>query len=103
MSDILHPLIYEDDTIQIYLETHPHYGFIIHMYSLKWSLSVAKHYYKVLANLLDALKAHGVESLYAMSGDEKLTKFASMYGFNSTGTYLKDTKGIERVVMKCDL
>lgn len=103
MSEILHPLVYEDDTIQLYLETHPYYGCIVHMYSLKWSLSVAKHYYVVLANLLDALRQQGVEELYAMSNNAKLTKFSEMYGFQSTGTYIKDTKGTERLVMRCEL
>lgn len=103
MSDILHPLVYEDDTIQLYLETHPFYGVIVHMYSLKWSLSVAKHYYDVLADLLEALKARGVNKVYAMSADEKLTRFAEMYGFQSTGTYVRDTQGVERLVMVCEV
>lgn len=103
MSDPIHPLIHEDETIKLYLETHPYYGVIVHMYSLDWSPSVAKHYYMVLANLKMALKSHGVEHLYAMSDNEKLTKFASMYGFEDTGTRTMDTKGIERKVMKCEL
>lgn len=103
MSEILHPLVYEDDTVQVFIEKHPHYGAIIHVYSLKWSKGVLNHYFEVLVDLQQALTDVGVTKLHAMIKDEKLFRFASLFGFVSTGEYIKDSEGVERLVMKCEL
>lgn len=103
MSDILHEVVYEDETGVLYLEYHPYYGAIIHCIVKQWSKETSKHFLSVWVEFLNSLEDKGYKKLYAMTGDKKLRKFAVMYGFETTDTYVTDNKGTEREVMVCHL
>lgn len=103
MSDSLHPLIYSDDVVEVYLETHPHYGLFIHWISKKWSKSFYKHHLEVFLELCDQLKDKGFSCIHAaiLVDDIKLQKFSEMFGFSYTGESVRDQYKNERGIYKC--
>lgn len=103
MSEILHLTVYKDENIELFLERHPHYGLIIHCYVYKWGKKQAKDFYTLWVVVLAEFGIFGFEKVYAAirPDDEKLIKFASMYGFTYTGEYVTDSKGDQRVMYQC--
>jgi len=105
MSDIKHPTIYKDEDIELFLETHPYWKLLIHCYVAKWNRTNYFKFIHLWLELSEQLKNKGFEYIYAavLRSDEKLKKFAEMFGFKTTGTFLKDNEKNEREVFKCSL
>lgn len=101
LSKILHPTIYKDDTGELFLELTPDNMPIIHCYIYKWTKSSYKHQKLVWESVITALKNKGYETIYAAAKDEKLIKFAKMFGFEPTETYIIDTEQDTRRLLKC--
>lgn len=93
-------LAYKDEAGSLYLEYHPYYGVLIHCEIYQWSRKTIRHFYEVWEEFLNELSEKGYDKLYALVGDKKLRKFATMYGFESTGTFLH-AEGKDREVMVC--
>jgi len=103
MSKILHPTIYKDDNLELFLETHPHWGVLIHCYVYSWSRCKYEEFLHIWDEVLEQLCSRGYENIYAavLREDRRLKKFSTMFGFTSTGTYLRDTDNNEREVFIC--
>lgn len=96
---INHKCIYSDDTGKLWLEVYNGLPFI-HCHSYKWSKDKYKHYLEVWSELLIELKDKRIPYLYSAikENDDKLVKFASMFGMERTEKYITDSKGEARTV-----
>lgn len=103
MSDILHPTIYKDETGELFLEITPDGFPFIHCYIYKWTKEAYKHQKMVWGMVMKSLEKHGFKTIYAASLDEKLERFAKMFGFELTEDYRLDTRGDTRRVLKCSI
>lgn len=103
MSDIVHPVIYKDDDVELFLETHPYWKLLIHCYVTNWSKSKYEDFVLIWTEFLDQIDKKGFDKIHAAIRpcDDRLRKFASMFGFKPTGVYLKDNRGDERLVFEC--
>ena len=102
MSKILHPSIYKDDDVELFLETHPHWKLLIHCHVHKWNKTKYYEFLGIWEALMEALKGKGYEHIHAaiLTDDNRLQKFASMFGFEDTGVVLHDREE-HRGVYKC--
>lgn len=101
LSDIHHPSIYKDETGEVFLEINPYGIPVIHCYIYKWSKESYKHQKEVFASIMKALKNKGYDVIYAPAIDEKLIRFAKMFGFELTDEEAPLSDGRIRRVMKC--
>lgn len=104
MSEILHPVIYEDDKAVVFLETHKHWGLFVHCYVRKWSLSNLRQFQRQWDEFLDEVAGLGFENVHIALkvGDDKIRAFASHFGFITTGVRISDSKGDTREVYRCN-
>lgn len=106
MSDkILHPTIYKDENVELFLEIYSKdgWGLFLHCYVYNCSREIFKDFHNIWDSVLDNLIVHGYDKINACipTGDIKLIRFASTFGFSPTGTYLVDSEGIEREIYTC--
>lgn len=99
-----HPKVYDDETVEVYLEIFQDQPFI-HVISKEWDKSTVKHYTEVFVELCDQLAERGYSFLFAaiLPEDEKLKKFSSMFGFEETENTLLDDQGNMRIIYKCGI
>ncbi len=99
-----HPKIYEDETLELYLEIFQDQPFI-HAISKEWNKSVVKHYTEVFVELCDQLAARGYTHIFSaiLPEDDKLKKFSSMFGFVETENTILDDQGRMRIIYKCGI
>ena len=74
---ILHPCIFKDADAEVYIEDS-NVGLMMHCYVHNWSTGTYKKLLDVLGAILEC-----TNTLYAHSDNDKLTKFASLFGFES--------------------
>jgi len=98
-DNIVHDTVYEDDTVVIYLEYHKDFPVVFHCTAKRWSKSVCLHFYSVWSRLRKVLIRKGYEEVYAGVDNKLLKKFATMYGFQTTGTSVLDSEGKIRELM----
>ena len=100
-----HKLIYKDKNLSLYLEEYHKdgWGVFIHCTVTNWSKDIFREFQAVWDSVLDDLLIQGYESIGAciLLDDIKLYRFASLFGFQSTGTRVLDNKGQEREIFKC--
>ena len=103
MSKILHPTIYKDDSIELFLETDKYWGVFMHCYVYKWSRSTLREFRVLWDEVLDQLETKGLSTVHVAIKlhDHKLERFTALFGFSSTGVILKDNKGDERMIYQC--
>ena len=94
----LHPCVYKDESLEIYLEETDVGLWFIHCYSRKWNMKAYKHYLNVFAELMYQLGEKGITNIYAAIDNPKLEKFASMFGFIEDNWSVVDSTGKEREV-----
>ena len=83
-DSIPHDLVYEDEDVSVYIEDST-IGWMIHVYTRNWSKGI----YLKLINLLVILSEKSPRNeIYCLSNNSKLTKFATMFGFESVDTVL---------------
>lgn len=102
MSDIIHPTVYKDDDVEVFIETHPHWEILIHCYVYKWNKTKYHRFLEIWSTLMEELNLMGYEKIHAaiLVEDRRLQKFAAMFGFENTGVVLQD-KEEYRSVYKC--
>lgn len=103
MPKILHPKVYEDDNIQIYLEVGPENKLFAHCNVTRWTPSIYKEFLQIWINLLDSLRSRGFDKIYTGVDNEKLLKFVGMFGFVGTNYVYLDTRGTVRQVFECSI
>ena len=81
--DAKHPCIYDDDNVTLYLEMCGDKPFI-HCTVHEWSHNMLKTFKQEWVNVLEAFKEKGYKDIYAPDMDKKVTKFAKMFGFETT-------------------
>lgn len=106
MSDkILHPTIYKDENIEIFLEIYDKegWGLFAHCYVTNWSKELFKDFQEIWDSILDNLLLRGYDKIhvYIPTSDMKIIRFVSLFGFQPIGTFLKDSEGIEREIYTC--
>ena len=74
--------LYEDDVVDFVLEVHEELPFL-HCTVKQWSKENYKHILEVFVDLMDALKAQGIDYLFTWSPDANSAKFARMFGFKT--------------------
>ena len=84
-----HPAVYGDEDVEVYIEDSA-IGWVIHCYVHNWSKGV---YIKLVDLLLDIQEHAPRNEVYAFSFDDKLTKFAEMFGFYSIDTVTDGASG----------
>ena len=77
LGNITYPCVFKDSDAEVYLEDHV-IGIMLHCYVHNWNLGVYK---KLLDTLTDIMSC--TDELFAHSNNDRLTKFASMFGFES--------------------
>ena len=87
-DEIQYPCVYEDGDFSLYIEDNT-IGWILHGYVYNWKPSTYK---KILSCILDVLDEAPHSSLFVISDNDKLTKFASMFGMEVIDTFM-DSKG----------
>lgn len=99
-----HPKVYDDETVEVYLEIFQDQPFI-HVISKEWSKEAVTHYTDVFVELCDQLAERGYTKLFAaiLPEDKKLQKFSSMFGFEETENTLLDNQGRTRIIYKCGI
>ena len=83
-----HPYIYQDTDFEFSVEDTT-IGWVIHCNVFVWNKSV---YIKMLHGLAEVVAHAPHGSVYAVAKDEKLIKFASMFGMESIDT-IRDSEG----------
>ena len=106
MSDkILHPTIYKDENVELFLEIYDKdgWGLFIHCYVYNWSREIFRDFQDIWDSVLDQALLQGYDKINAciQTDNIKLLRFASFFGFAPTGTYILDSKGIEREIYTC--
>lgn len=86
-ESIIHPCVYKDDSIAVYIE-NASFGWCIHCYVTEWSKEM---FWKFLGIFKDIKAAAPDNSIYAVSKNSQLTKFAKMFGFMSLDTLYDET------------
>ena len=81
--DSKHPCIYDDDNVTLYLEMCEHRPFI-HCTVHKWTHGTLKEFKVIWDSMITAFTNKGYEEIYASDMDDKVTKFAKMFGFKET-------------------
>lgn len=100
---ILHPLVYKDSSLELYLEKTEDDLLFIHAYANKWSREIYDEFLGVWIELLEELKKRGYNEIYAAVKDNKLRKFAAMFGFVESSITIVDSAGDYRQVMICSM
>ena len=101
MSDIKHPTIYKDETLELFLEFTEDNMPFIHCYVYKWSTEIYKQHKVIWQSVIDTLRAKGYSTIYAGAMDNKLVKFARMFGFEETEMLFEDSHHNIRRILKC--
>lgn len=88
-EDIQHPSVYKDEDVEVFIEDST-IGWMLHCHVFNWSKGV---YSKLLDLLVDIIKHAPRNEVYALSFDDKLTKFAAMFGLESIDTFTEKATG----------
>ena len=85
-------LAYENELGQLYYEVHPEIGIFIHVDLDRWGKREYLQVLKIFSEFMDYLHELGCEEIFAAIDfdDEKLQKFATMFGFYDSGLVLKN-------------
>lgn len=78
-DSIQHPCAYKDEVVEFYIEDGT-MGWIIHCYVHDWSREKYDHILDVWLSIVDLAV---VDEFYAVVKDDKLLKFAELFGFYS--------------------
>jgi len=100
MSECLHPIIVDNDDMQASLEMVGEVP-LLHCDVHNWNPSVYKQQLELFADTLDQLREKGYPTLYVAIGNEKLGKYAQMFGFKDTPLVTKGSDNITRRIMQC--
>lgn len=77
--------VYVDDNVSMHLEVHNGLPFL-HCEIEVWSPKQYKYYIELWLEIQDALKAQGIDHLFAWAFDNKIKRFAEMFGFREVFT-----------------
>lgn len=77
-------LVYKDATVEVYLEEYLDKIFI-HGKIHAWSKEIYLRLTDLWVDLVEELHLRGYKEVYVISDNDKLDKFASMFGFNLAG------------------
>ena len=104
-SKILHPTIYKDENIELFLEEYSKdgWGLFIHCYVYNCNSEIFKGFHVLWDSVLDVLLLQGYDKIGACirTDDIKLIMFATSFGFGPTGTFISDNEGTEREIYTC--
>lgn len=81
--------LYKDKYVDFVLEVADGIP-LLHCTVGEWNHTVYKHILEVFVELMEQLRAQGIDYLFTWSPDEKSAKFARMFGFK---TLLTDQAG----------
>ena len=95
--DAKHPCIYDDENVTLYLEICPDGLPLLHCEVRKWTHNTFKEFREIWANLTDIFKEKKYIGIYAPEMDNKLYRFAKMFGFEATE---KQTLGEDGVIRR---
>lgn len=88
-DSIQHPAIFSDESSEVFIEDST-LGWIVHCYVKEWSKSI---YWKLVDVLLAIKEVAPRGEIYCVAFNDKLVKFATMFGFESIDTLTEKATG----------
>ena len=99
-KDSLHPCIYEDDNLSMYIEMLGNEPFI-HVSVYNWNHKLFKEWVIIFQEIKETFMRKGYTRIFASDMNKKTTKFAKMFGFKDTPLKTIGTDGKLRRVLVC--
>lgn len=96
-NSVQHPCVYTDKDCSVYVEDSA-IGWLIHCYVSNWNKSV---YEKLISILIDLLDCSPHNEVFAISNNDKLTKFAELFGFISIDDILNSEGEKTGELLRC--
>lgn len=93
-----HPKIYEDSTVEVFVEFVPEFNCAFLHTNLK-KLHRKRHK-KLLEIISNTIYKQGVDSIYIYSNERNIQRYAKVMGFKSTATTAFGDDGEEREVFE---
>jgi len=99
----MHPCIYSDDNVSVYIEMLDGDKAFLHCTVTNWSPSLYRQFRQIFKDLTIAFKKKGYKVIFAPDMDNKTTKFAKMFGFKETQHKIVGEDFKVRGVLECHL
>jgi len=101
--DAKHPCIYDDDNVTLYLEMSEEIYPFIHCTVHKWTHNTLREFKNIWTSVLNTFKKKGYKEIYAPDMDDKITRFAKMFGFRKIEGQILGEDLKVRGVLKCQM
>ena len=94
---------YEDSNVRVVFEIIEGQVLFMHCKVYNWSRELYKEFIDIWATLLNQIEAVGFKDVFCAVQDEKIVKFANMFGFELLDGYILDSEQEIRRLMKFSL